>query len=81
LVHRPRWKISANVEGVKAHIGNVDGSVLVAGVATEYMLTRNSGLGLAYMYSDVNVDVTKSKFDGSLAWKMNSARLYGQLKF
>jgi hypothetical protein len=77
----PRWKISANVEGIKAHIGNVDGSTVVAGAATEYMLTRNFGLGLAYMYSDVSVDVTKGNFNGNLGWKMNSARAYGQLKF
>jgi len=56
----PRWKVSANVDGIKAHIGSVDGSVLVAGVATEYMLTRNFGLGLAYMYSDVSVDVNRA---------------------
>jgi len=45
------------------------------------MLTRNFGLGLAYMYSEVKADVSKSNFDGSLDWKMNSARVYGQLKF
>jgi len=77
----PRWKVSANVAGIKAHIGNVDGSTIVAGAATEYMLARNLGLGLAYMYSDVSADVTKSNFNGNLGWKMNGVRAYGQLKF
>ncbi len=77
----PRWKVSANVAGIKADIGDVDGSVLVAGAATEYMLVRNFGIGLAYMYSDVKADVTKSNFEGNLGWQMNSVRAYGQFKF
>ena len=77
----PRWKISGNIAGIKAHIGNVDGSVLIAGAATEYMITRHFGLGLAYMYSNLSVDVTKGSFDGHLGWKMNSARAYAQVKF
>ena len=77
----PRWKVSGNVSGMKANIGDVDGSVLIAGAATEYMLLRNLGVGLAYMYSDVSADVTKSDFNGSLGWKTNSVRMYGQFKF
>jgi hypothetical protein len=77
----PRWKISGNVEGLKAHVGDTDGSIFVAGAATEFMLVRNFGIGLAYMYSDVNVDVSKSDFNGNLTWKMNSVRAYGQFKF
>ena len=77
----PRWKISGEIAGIKAHIGSVDGSVVVAGAATEYMLTRHFGLGLAYMYSNLSVDVTKDSFNGHLGWKMNSLRAYAQLKF
>ena len=77
----PRWKISANLEGLKADIGDADGSILVAGAATEFMLVRNFGIGLAYMYSDVNVDVSKNDFNGNLVWKMNSVRAYAQFKF
>jgi len=77
----PRWKVSGNVEGLKVHIGDVDGSMLVAGVGTEFMLVRNFGIGLAYMYSDLNVDVSKTNFNGNLGWKMNSLRAFGQLKF
>lgn len=77
----PRWKISGNVEGVKARIGDVDGRVIVAGAATEFMLVRNVGLGLAYMYSDLDVDVTRGGFNGNIGWTMNSVRAYAQLKF
>jgi hypothetical protein len=77
----PRWKLSANVEGIKARIGNVDGSTLVAGVTTEFMLVRNFGVGLAYMYTDVNVDVSKNSFNGNLSAKMNGVTAFGQFKF
>ncbi len=77
----PRWKVSATAAGVEARIGNVDGSAFIGAVNTEYMLVRNFGLGLGYMYSDLNVDVTKSGFNGNLAWKLNSVTAYAQLKF
>jgi hypothetical protein len=33
------------------------------------------------MYSDVSVDVTKTSFDGSFKWRMNSIRMYAKLLF
>lgn len=77
----PRWKVSANVAGIKANIGDVDGSVVVAGGSTEFMLVRNFGVGLRYMYSDVDVDVSKSNFNGTAVWRMNSVSLYAKMMF
>ncbi len=77
----PQWKISGTLSGLKAHIGNVDGSAFIGGVSTEYMLVRNFGIGAAYTYTDLNVDVTKDSFNGNLAWKLNAISLYGQVKF
>ena len=77
----PRWKISGNLAGLKAKIGDVDGSIIVAGASAEFMLVRNFGIGLGYMYTDTNVDVTKNDFNGNLTWKLNSVRAYAQLKF
>ena len=62
-------------------IEHVDGTAVVAGAATEFMLTRNVGLGLAYRDSDLDVDVTKGGFDGNLTWQMNSLHAYAQFKF
>jgi hypothetical protein len=59
----------------------VDGTVLVAGASTEYTLLRNLGVGLRYMYSDVDVDVSKSSFSGNATWRMNSVSLYAKLMF
>ena len=77
----PRWKASANIEGVKANIGDVDGWALVAGAAAECMLVRHFGIGLSYMYSDVDVEVSKDSFDGTFVWTMSSFSAYGQLVF
>jgi hypothetical protein len=77
----PRWRIGAGIAGLKAHLGDVDGSVLVATVGTDYMFTRNLGVGLRYMYSDVDVDVNKSSFDGNATWRMNSVSLYARMLF
>jgi hypothetical protein len=77
----PRWKFSANVEGIKARIGDVDGSMLMAGALTDYMLTRNLGIGVRYMYSDLSVDVTKSSFNGSIDWKSSAVSLYAKLLY
>src|SRR5258708_4413980 len=77
----PRWKISGSASGIKAHIGNVDGSAVVAGVNTEYMLVRNFGIGAGYLFTKLNADVTKNSFNGNLDSKMNSVSLFGQFKF
>lgn len=77
----PQWKMSANVSGIKAHIGSVDGSAFLGGINTEYMLVRNFGVGLGYLYSNINADVTKNSFNGNLSSKMNTVSLYGQFKF
>jgi hypothetical protein len=77
----PRWKVSAGVSGLKASIGDVDGTAIVAAASTDYMLTRNLGLGLRYMYSDVDVDVSRSNFHGNATWRMNSVSVYAKVMF
>lgn len=77
----PRWRISGNVEGLKAKIGDVDGSIFMAGVGTDYMLTRNLGLGLSFYYTNLNVDVSKSSFNGKIGWTTDSALAYARIVF
>lgn len=77
----PQLKLGAYLAGIKADIGDVDGSVFVVGGAVEYMFVRSLGVGLRYMYSDVDVDVNKSRFNGSTTWRMNSVSLYAKLMF
>ena len=77
----PRWKVAGSLAGLKANFNDVDGTVFVATLSTDYMFTRNLGVGLRYMYSDVDVDVTKSSFNGNASWRMNSVSLYAKLLF
>lgn len=77
----PRWKIAGSVEGIKAHIGSVDGRAVVAALSTDYMFVRNVGVGIRYMYSDLSVEVSKSRFNGTADWRMNSVSAYLRLAF
>lgn len=77
----PRWRISADITGMKAKVGDVDGSVLLVAASTDYMLMRNLGIGARYMYSDVSATVTKSNFNGDLAFRTNAVMLYAKLMF
>lgn len=77
----PRWKVGASLSGIKANISDIDGSVVVIAASTEYMFARNLGVGLRYMYSDVDVDINKERFNGNASWRMNSWSLYAKLLF
>lgn len=78
---KPQWSLTGSLSGLKAKIGSVDGSVYVATLGTEYMFTRNLGVGLTYMHTRVNVDVTKKTFNGSLDWTNNNFLFYALAKF
>ena len=67
--------------GLKVKINDVDGRTYNVGVSTDYMLTRNFGIGVGYSFVDLSVDVTKSGFTGHLGWKMNSVLGYAQMRF
>jgi hypothetical protein len=77
----PSFTVQGSLSGLKAKIGDVDGSVYVATVGVEYMFTRNFGAGLNLMHTKVDVDVTKPRFDGSINWKNDNVLLYALLKF
>jgi hypothetical protein len=77
----PQWTVSALAEGLKVKIGDVDGKTYNVGLSTDYMLTRNFGIGIAYSYVDLSVDVTKNGFTGNIGWKMNSILAYAQMRF
>jgi len=78
---QPRWKISSALAGMAANIGDVDGDITVFTLGTDYMFTRNLGLGMSYMYTKVNVDVAKSNFNGNIDFTNNAVLLYATMKF
>ena len=78
---QPRWKASAMLLGMQADIGDIDGSITVVTLGTDYMLTRNLGLGVSYLYTKTDVGVAKSGFNGNIDFGNNSVMLYAVLKF
>ena len=78
---QPRWKVSSTLLGMQADIGDVDGSITVFTLSTDYMFTRNFGMGAAYLYSSTDVDVTKSSFNGNIDLGNNAVLLYATMKF
>jgi hypothetical protein len=77
----PRWKISSSLSGMAAEIGDIDGSISVFTLGTDYMFTRNLGLGMSYLYSNIDADVSKSDFNGNINFVNNAVLLYAALKF
>jgi hypothetical protein len=77
----PRWKISTSLSGMAAEIGDIDGSISVFTLGTDYMFTRNLGLGMSYLYSNIDADVSKSDFNGNINFVNNAVLLYAALKF
>ena len=77
----PRFTVGASLSGLKAKIGDIDGSIYVVTASAEYMIKRNIGLGVAYMHADLDVDVTKPNFNGALNWKNDNILGYVVLKF
>ena len=76
-----RMTLTATLRGLKLKIGDVDGSVLQAGLQGEYLLTNNFGIGAALEHFDMSVDVTKSGFRGTTDLTANSGRLYLTARF
>jgi len=77
----PRWHFAAQIEGIKAKVGDVDGHAYVFGGAVEYMFTRGLGMGARYDYTEIKADVDKGDFNGNFAWKTNAVSLYAKLVF
>ncbi len=77
----PRVTLGASLSGLKAKIGDVNGSVFVATASAEYMFTRNLGAGLAFMHTSADVDITKPSFTGSVDWRNDNLLLFATLKF
>lgn len=78
---QPRWKISSTLAGMAAEIGDVDGSMTVFTLSTDFMFTRNLGMGMSYLYTNLDVDVTKSGFNGNINFGNNAVLLYATAKF
>ena len=77
----PRWTASAFVQGMSLDFGSVDARVLNLGASTEYMLTRNFGLGLALSSNSVKLELDKSNSHGRIGYRANTLMGYAQVRF
>jgi hypothetical protein len=77
----PAFTIGGGLSGLKAKIGDIDGSIYVATLSAEYMFTRNFGAGISFMHADLDVDVNKPNFTGELNWQNDNLLFYALLKF
>ncbi len=77
----PRWTAGTSLSGMKAKIGDIDGSIWVLTASTDYMLFHNFGVGLSYLHTNIDVDVTKSTYNGNVGINTNSFLIYGVVKF
>lgn len=77
----PRWTISTFFEGFKLKVGDIDGTIGYFGLSTDYMLTRNFGLGVGLNSAAFRVEATASDFSGGFRYSTSSLFAYGQLRF
>ena len=76
-----QWHMGAQLEGIKAKIGDVDGHAYLAGGSLEYMFTRGWGVGARFDYTEIKADVDKGDFNGNFGWKTSAVSLYAKLVF
>jgi hypothetical protein len=77
----PRWNAGASISGLSAKIGDIKGSTWVFTASTDYMIFKNFGLGVAYMHTVIDADVTKDSFNGNINYTTNNFLFYGVVKF
>jgi len=76
-----RWRLKGSLGGFKAKVSGVNATVTDAGVATEYRVLRNFGVGAGYSLLRVTADIDKSNYFGSGNWRIGGWNLYGSLLF
>jgi hypothetical protein len=77
----PRWTVSLYAEGLSVSMGQVEGRMYFAGISTDYMLTRNFGLGVGYNATSMTVQAGEDEFSGKLGWRQGSFFGYAQLRY
>src|SRR5262245_15323943 len=77
----PRWTVSGFGEGLKLRSGDLDASLVNAGVSTDYMLPRHFGVGVGYNLTSLRLNVATSDFNGRVTWTTQGLMAFGQLRF
>jgi hypothetical protein len=77
----PRWTATLFGEGLKLKVGDIDGSIYYVGASTDYMFSRNWGVGIGYRLTDIKVDLDKGNFRGHVGWRTDGYVAYLQARF
>ncbi len=76
-----RWTLKGNFGYFQASFNGVKANVTDAGVAAEYRLFRNFGVGAGYSLLRLKADIDRPGYFGSVGWKTSGLQLYGALIF
>lgn len=76
-----RWTLKGNFGHFQVSVNGVKAGVTDAGVAAEYRLFRNFGVGAGYSLLWLKADIDRADYFGSVRWKTGGLQLYGVLIF
>ena len=76
-----RWRWGASLAYTRKNGGNVTGDAMDAQVELEYFPWERFGFSLRYNYNHVDLDFTRSRFDGNLNLDNRGPQLLGKLRF
>jgi hypothetical protein len=75
----PRWAAHGRVDWFSAGIDEYDGRLLNGSVGVEYKIFEHGGLGVSYNVVDLNLDIDKSNWTGSIGTRYSG--LYASVNF
>ena len=76
-----RWTLSASGEFFAIEYDNVDGSLVDLYFGIDYQIIDHVAIGLGFNSVNIDVDATKSDFDGSLDWQYDGALIFFNFDF
>ncbi|NOR72841.1 MAG: hypothetical protein GQ467_03110 [Mariprofundaceae bacterium] len=76
-----RWVLKGNAGYFQVRTSGWNAGVADAGVAAEYRLFRNFGIGAGYSLLWIRGDIDRPNYFGELGWKTGGLQLYGTLMF
>jgi hypothetical protein len=75
----PRWALRSRLDWLEASVGNYDGTIINASFGLNYQASDHFGIGLDYSRVELDVDVSKSAWQGGT--KITYRGLYASVSF
>lgn len=71
----------ADFGAFKANISDIDATLYNTRIGVEFYPWQNFGIVTQYMYSKIDADVSKSRFDGNAVFRFDGAQVLFRLRF